>query len=315
MARKVPSLNAQAQAASAVNTLFGVSQGEQVASGLKLIKHDQIEVKAQPRTTFSAAEVSELASSIVQLRERNEGIEGTGILQPLLVRALASPNGSARYHLVAGERRYRASQEANLPFVPCLVVTMNDDAVLLAQLIENLQRQDLAPLEEAQAFQELQQEQSLSLREIAKAMGKTLGYVTNRLGLLKMGSDVQKMVFLRKNTLMHAQHIDAVADPAFRQKLIHSVVEEGASIKEVQRRIAAETTVSSATGSIASSATGLRLRVRLRIRVQLRIWLQIRPRQQRQIIPQKFPQPNLCKPARIKSSPLSSLKWKARSIS
>jgi ParB/RepB/Spo0J family partition protein len=228
--------DAKAQASGAVDKLFGARQGEQVVSGLKLIRHENIEVRPQPRTVFSSEEVAELARSITELRARGEGIEQTGILQPLLVTLLKNPTG-ARYRLIAGERRYRASQEAGLSQVPCLVLTMSEPGVLPAQLIENLQRQSLAPLDEAHAFQQLKVEQNLSLRDIAKSLGKTLGYVTNRVALLKMGPDIQRMVSAREDTIRAAHHIDRITDPTQRADLIQAVLEEGISEREVQRRI------------------------------------------------------------------------------
>jgi ParB/RepB/Spo0J family partition protein len=235
-ADKPAKFDARAQASGAVDKLFGARQGEQVVSGLKLIRHEHIEVKPQPRTRFSSIEVAELAGSITELRGRGEGIEGTGILQPLLVTLLPNSTG-ARYRLIAGERRFRASQEAGLPHVPCLVLTMSEAGVLPAQLIENLQRQNLAPLDEARAFQQFKDEQGLSLRDIAKALGKTLGYVTNRLALLKMGEDVQAMVSSREDTLRAAAYIERITDPAQRAELIRAVLEDGIGEREVQRRI------------------------------------------------------------------------------
>ena len=242
-ADKPAKFDARAQASGAVDKLFGARQGEQVVSGLKLIRHEHIEVKPQPRTKFSSIEVAELAGSITELRGRGEGIEGTGILQPLLVTLLPNSTG-ARYRLIAGERRFRASQEAGLPHVPCLVLTMSEKGVLPAQLIENLQRQNLAPLDEGRALEQLKDEQGLSVRDIAKSIGKTRGYVTNRLDLLKMGEDVQAMVSSREDTLKHAALIDAVQDATLRSELIRAVIEDGASVKEVERRITGDDSAS-----------------------------------------------------------------------
>jgi ParB/RepB/Spo0J family partition protein len=252
---KATKFDARAQASGAVDKLFGARAGEQVVSGLKLIRHEHIAVKPQPRTQFSNIEVAELAGSIAHLHERGEGIEGTGILQPLLVTLLkdADPdNADARYRLIAGERRFRASQEAGLPHVPCLVLSLSETGVLPAQLIENLQRQNLAPLDEARALEQLRDEQGLSVRDLAKQMGKTRGYVTNRLDLLKMGEDVQAMVSSREDTLRVAYHIERVADPTQRAELIRAVVEEGIGEREVLRRIegdSGDTSASTPTGS------------------------------------------------------------------
>ena len=219
--KKSASFDAKDRAVGAVDKLFGARQGEQIVSGLKLIQHEHIKIKSQPRTTFFAEGISELARSITQLHER-EGIARTGILQPLLV-TLAQIPGGARYRLIAGERRFRASQEAGLSQVPCLVLTTSEDGVLPAQLIENLQRSDLAPLDEARALQQLKNEQGLSLRDIAKTLGKTLGYVTICLALLKMGEDVQKMVAKRQDTLRAAHHIERITDPVLRTTVMRGL--------------------------------------------------------------------------------------------
>jgi ParB family chromosome partitioning protein len=141
------------------------------------------------------------------------------------------------YRVIAGERRLRAAREAGLPHVPAILVALPEHGILLAQLIENLQRQDLPPLEEARGIERLMQEQKLSIREAAKMLGKDKGYLENRLRLLKMGEDVQEMVSFRKDTLPHARLIDAADDPDLRRDLINAVVKEGIGRREVERRI------------------------------------------------------------------------------
>ena len=237
--------DAKAQTSSAIDKLFGVRQGEQAASGLKLIEHAQIEVRPQARTIFPGEEVAELARSIAELRGRGEGVEGTGILQPLLVMPLpkptdegATPNG-ARYRLIAGERRYRASQQAGLPLVPCLVVSMREDTILAAQLIENLQRQDLAPLDKARSFQQLMQEQGLSYRDAAQILGKSRSYISDYIALLSMDEDVQNMVSDPWDTLLHARLIQSVEDADLRTQLIQETL-AGASRRAIERRISGE---------------------------------------------------------------------------
>lgn len=158
------------------------------------------------------------------MRERGEGIAGTGILQPLLV--TQNDNG---YRLIAGERRYRASAQAGVEQLPVIVVAAHENGNLLAQLVENLQRRDLPPLEEARGIAQLMAEQNVSLREVARLLGKGKGYIENRINLLKMGADVQEMVSVQTDTLLHARDIDAVSDPALRAKLIRAVLEDSLS--------------------------------------------------------------------------------------
>lgn len=221
------------KASSHFDALFGARQGEQLTSGLKLIPRDKIERGEQPRQTFPAQEISELAMSLAELRQRGEGIEGTGFLQPILVTEQADG-----YRLIAGERRYRASGEAGIELLPAVVVTMSRSNLLLAQLVENLQRRDLPPLEEARGMSSLMKEQKLSLRETARVLGKGKGYVENRLNLLKMGADIQEMVSVQTDTLLHARDIDSVLDPQLRQELIRAVLQDGLSRAELRRRIA-----------------------------------------------------------------------------
>ena len=215
------------------DALFGARQGEQLAGGFKLIPRAQIARGAQPRHSFPAAEISELAASIAQLRERGEGIAGTGLLQPLLV----TENGSG-YRLIAGERRYRATEEIGLELLPAIVVETDESGILLAQLVENLQRRDLPPLEEARGLDQLMSEQKLSLREAARLLGKDRGYIENRRRLLKMGPDLQEMVSVRTDTLQHARLIHPVAAEGLRRELIAAAM-DGAGEREIRRRIEA----------------------------------------------------------------------------
>ncbi len=171
------------------------------------------------------------------MRARGEGIESTGILQPLLVVPTQNSSHDTRYRLVAGERRFRASLEAGLAQVPAFVLPLRDEELLLTQIIENLQRRDLPPLDEARGLEQFMREQKLSIRDVARALGKDKGYIENRLRLLRMGSDLQELVSVRTDTLQHARFIDPVQDTTLRHTLIQAVIEEGISAREVQRRI------------------------------------------------------------------------------
>jgi ParB family chromosome partitioning protein len=231
--------------------MFGVRQSEQIISGFKLIPHDKIERGSQPRQSFPQEEIDELANSISALRERGEGIEGTGILQPLLV----TEKGSG-YRLVAGERRYRASAQAGVKQLPAVIVSADEKGVLLAQIVENLQRRDLPALEEARGLDLLMKEQKLSLREAAHAVGKGKGYVENRINLLKMGADVQEMVSVRTDSLLHARDIDAIGDLKLRAELIRAVLEDSLSRSDLRRRIEDLSTRGTRNGGSSKVAAG-----------------------------------------------------------
>ena len=219
------------------DALFGARQGEKIVSGgFKMLAHDRISVRPQVRQTFSPLELEELRASVHELREQGQGIEGSGVLQALLV--CPAENG---YRLIAGEKRFRATQEEGLAQVPCVVVAAPkaEGTVRLLQLTENALRSAPPVLEEARAIKETMDEQNLSLRDMARLLGKTLGYVTNRVALLKMGEDVQEMVGARGDTLRVAAHIEKVAEATLRSELIRAVVDEGIGEREVLRRIEA----------------------------------------------------------------------------
>lgn len=229
-------------AQNAFNQIFGArQQGETTASGLKLVDPALIAVSSQPRTVFHDADIKELADSIAELRQSQEGIEGSGILQPLIVTALpGSGESGPRYRLIAGERRLRASKSLSLSRVPVMVLNVNDDSVLPIQLIENVQRASLEPPEEGRALRKLMDEAKLSIREAARWLGKDKSYVENRLRLLTMGLDIHAMLQARPDTMAHARLIDAVTDERLRARLIGAVVEEGIGEREVRRRISGD---------------------------------------------------------------------------
>ena len=154
--------------------------------------------KDQPRKTFDEAALDELAESIKQ----------HGVLQPLLVRPL--PNGG--YQLVAGERRWRASRRAGLREVPVVVKELTDTETMEIAIIENLQREDLNPIEEAQAYKRLLTEFNLKQDEVAERVSKSRTAVTNSMRLLKLCDDVQKMVIDNMISTGHARALISIED-------------------------------------------------------------------------------------------------------
>ena len=159
----------------------------------------------QPRMVFDADALHELADSI---REH-------GVLQPILVR----PLGENRYQLIAGERRWRASKEAGLATIPALVEEIDDDTALEISIIENLQREDLSPLEEATMYDRMVHEHGYSIRKLADKLGKDKGYLENRLRLADAPEEIRELVSLRKDTLSHAYELLKVHDPKKRRRL------------------------------------------------------------------------------------------------
>jgi len=177
----------------------------------------------QPRVYFDEESLSDLAASIRQI----------GVLQPLLVRQL--PDGS--YQLIAGERRWRAAQQAGLATVPAVVKTTDDMASVEQALVENLHRQDLAPLEEAGAYQQLIDDFSLTHDDVAKRVGKSRSSITNSLRLLSLPAAIQ--VFLADGRLSagHAKALLGSPDRAFQEQLARRAATEGWSVRAIEEAI------------------------------------------------------------------------------
>lgn len=175
--------------------------------------------KDQPRKLFKEAELSELSDSIKQ----------NGILQPLLVRKKGT-----KYEIVAGERRYQAAKLAGLEEVPVIIKDISDAEVFKLALIENLQRADLSPLEEARGYKQLIKERSLTQDEVAKLVSKSRSAVTNTLRLLDLPEEVQQFVEDGLITAGHARAILAVPSPEGRVKLAQKVVDEKLSVRRTE---------------------------------------------------------------------------------
>jgi ParB/RepB/Spo0J family partition protein len=178
--------------------------------GVRIVPLDHIEANPQqPRLAFDQETLDELAASI---REH-------GVLQPILVR----PVGPNTYQLIAGERRWRASKLAGLDSIPALIEEIDDDTALEISIIENLQREDISPLDEAAMYDRMVSEHGYSIRKLADKLGKDKGYVENRLRLADAPDEVRALVSLRKDTLSHAYELMKVEDPKRRRRLADQV--------------------------------------------------------------------------------------------
>ena len=181
---------------------------------------DQIKPnKGQPRKNFKAEDLAELTDSIKQ----------NGILQPLLVR-----KKGAAYEIVAGERRYQAARAAGLKEVPVVIRDISDDDVFKLALIENLQRSDLTPLEEARGYRQLIKEKGLTQEELAKALSKSRSAITNTMRLLDLPKEVQSYVEDGSLTAGHARAILAVPSEEGRIRLAKKVVDERLSVRQTE---------------------------------------------------------------------------------
>lgn len=237
MAKQRASLNdrppvTQAIARKTDDTLLGQERGRQAVEEIPL--RQIMPNRLQPRTQPNAAGLEELAQSI-RLH---------GVLEPVLVRpiALTEYEGAGRrYELVAGERRWRASQLAERPSIPALVLgnTTDDQQMLEWAITENLQREDLHPLDEAMAFGRMQQDLGASMAQIAERLGKSKGYVQNRLRLLQLSDDLQQLVAERPDTLKHVYELAKLKDPAARAALISAVRDDKLSVTATRAQVAA----------------------------------------------------------------------------
>ena len=176
----------------------------------------------QPRTIFDPGRIQELANSI----------EANGIIQPLIVRRKGD-----HYELIAGERRLRAARAAGLTDVPCLVQDYAADRVLEIALVENIQREDLNPIETAQALERLAREMSLSHEEIANRTGKDRTTITNMIRLLRLPSDVQLLLAERRLSMGHARALLGLPTPELQTQLGEKAAAQGFSVRQVERLV------------------------------------------------------------------------------
>jgi ParB family transcriptional regulator, chromosome partitioning protein len=180
--------------------------------------------KYQPRTIMDQAALEDLA----------ESIRKQGLMQPLLVRPLAGTSADRRYEIIAGERRWRAARLAGLAEVPVVIREVSDQAALAMALIENIQREDLNPIEQAQGLQRLAEEFRLTHQEIADAVGRSRAAITNTLRLLNLAKPVQQLVLDGKLDMGHARALLAL-DPHRQETLARKVAEQQLSVRDTEK--------------------------------------------------------------------------------
>lgn len=173
----------------------------------------------QPRKNFPDEKIDELARSI----------ETHGIIQPIMVRPAVEG-----YEIVAGERRWRAARRASLKQVPCIVRELSEEQNMLVAIIENMQREDLNPIEEADALNQMITTYGLTQEEVSKSVGKSRPYITNALRLLKLPVEIQEMVVQGNLTNGHARAIAGIKEEKNQLKLARLVVKEGFSVRETE---------------------------------------------------------------------------------
>ncbi|MCB0761558.1 MAG: ParB/RepB/Spo0J family partition protein [Flavobacteriales bacterium] len=195
-----------------------------VAGPIAMLSIGQIEANPfQPRTTFDQEALSELAHSI----------ETHGIIQPITVRKV----GASRFQLISGERRFRASQLAGLEEIPAYIRSADDQAMLEMALVENIQRENLDPIEVAISYQRLIEECDLTQEQLSVKVGKSRSAVTNFLRLLKLPAEVQVGLIERKITMGHARALVNAGNESVIINLYRRILKEDLSVRRVEELV------------------------------------------------------------------------------
>lgn len=191
--------------------------------GEKLVNITKVEPnREQPRKNFDEDALDELAESIKQF----------GLLQPILVQ-----DKSTYYEIIAGERRWRAAKKAGLKEIPVIIKSLTEQEIVEISLIENIQREDLNPIEEAQAYKRLLTEFNLKQDEVAERVSKSRTAVTNSMRLLKLCDDVQKMVIDNMISTGHARALISIEDEKQQYEIAKKIYEEKLNVRDVEKLV------------------------------------------------------------------------------
>ena len=197
---------------------------EKRVGGVEKLKTALIDPKSgQPRRTFDPDALTELA----------ESISTHGVLQPILVRE----TGNGRFQIIAGERRWRAAKQAGLTEIPAVVLDRDDLSVAEIALVENLQREDLNPIEEAGAFRSLSEEFGLTQEELSRRVGKSRSYIANATRLIELPDEVKDLVSAGKLSAGHARTLLGLRDRAMIVPLAKQCVAAGISVRELEQLV------------------------------------------------------------------------------
>ncbi len=195
---------------------------------------NQIEIESirtnptQPRQEFNQAELAELS----------ESIRTKGVLQPILVRPIKKTDSGQSFEVVAGERRWRASKLAGLRTIPALIKELTDRETLEIAIVENIQRAQLSPIEEAQAYQRLISEFGLSQVEVAERVGKERATVANFLRLLKLPNEVIELIKAGSLSMGHAKVLLGIKEPSAQTSLARKTIKESLSVRALEAIVA-----------------------------------------------------------------------------
>jgi ParB family chromosome partitioning protein len=219
-----------------------IPKGEEDRTGFAIIPVERVSANPhQPRSVFDEEALASLAASIVEV----------GILQPIIVRE--AEEGS--YTLVAGERRWRAARKVGLKEIPAIIRESDDRSLLTEALVENLQREDLSPLEEATAYQELLEDFGLTHEEVGNRVGKSRSAITNSLRLLLLPAAIQGKLERGELSAGHARALLGLDDRKFAEHIAERAVKEGWSVRQVEDAVRARNQ------AVGDHATGRRVEV------------------------------------------------------
>lgn len=206
-----------------LSALMGDEKVPAVEQGVREIDIDLIDPNPeQPRTRFAEEKLAELAASI----------RSNGIVQPIVLRAIGS-----RYQIVAGERRWRAAQRAELRRLPAVVRDIPDDKLLEIALIENIQRHELNPIEEAKAYRKLIDSIGLTQEQVSERVGRERSLVATTIRLLKLPSEVQNHIIEGRLSLSHGRALLMADDPKVQRAVAKDIIERGLSVRETERTV------------------------------------------------------------------------------
>ena len=206
-----------------LSALLGEEDTNQTNEGFLEIDLDLIKPNAeQPRTRFTESNLEELTQSI----------KANGVVQPIVVR-----KQGAGYEIVAGERRWRASQRAGLQKIPAVVKEVSDEKLLELALIENIQRQELNAIEEARAYKKLIDTIGLTQEMVASRVGKDRTFIANYIRLLKLPDDVQNLVSDEKLTVGHARALLMVDNADTQRRVARNIIEMSLSVRETEKAV------------------------------------------------------------------------------
>ena len=208
---------------SAQSEYLDMSTDKQEDNATKVIYIDINQIKPnenQPRKHFNEEKIQELASSIIE----------HGIIQPLVLRKI----DEKRYEIVAGERRWRAARVAGLEKVPSIIRDFTDEENMIIAIIENMQREDLNSIEEAEGLRQMIETYGFTQEEVSKSVSKSRPYITNALRLLKLPENIQEKLANGQISSGHGRALLAAKDKAYQEKLCNRIINEGLSVRKTE---------------------------------------------------------------------------------